>query len=160
MANELVHVLSTGDKNKELTAAKPIPAGTVLFPVVGNILPGPTMHTIQTGLDEHVDIKSDIMYTSHECCTANSEIRFHKKPWELVTVRDIEAGECICFDYVTTEYKMAEPFDCMCSGDCRKRVSGFHSLSKEEQQTLISEGKVSPLIKLLHEQNELDTNSS
>jgi hypothetical protein len=43
----------------------------------------------------------------------------------LVALRDIEAGEEICFDYAMTDGSAYDEFDCQCaSAGCRGRVTG------------------------------------
>lgn len=43
----------------------------------------------------------------------------------LIALRDIKAGEEVCFDYAMTDMNDADEFDCACSGThCRGRVTG------------------------------------
>jgi len=43
----------------------------------------------------------------------------------LVSLRDIEAGEQVCYDYAMTEGSPHDEFDCLCGTDhCRGRITG------------------------------------
>ena len=47
----------------------------------------------------------------------------------LVAIREIAAGEKLTFNYLTTEWDMAEPFACQCGApDCFKDIAGFRHL--------------------------------
>ena len=44
---------------------------------------------------------------------------------ELKTLQSIKAGEELVFFYPSTEWKMKEPFNCICkSPDCLQRIQG------------------------------------
>lgn len=52
--------------------------------------------------------------------------------------RDISAGEELTFNYCTTEYELAEPFDCLCgSPDCMGRVLGFKFLDESQVERIL-----------------------
>jgi len=43
----------------------------------------------------------------------------------LVTMRDVQAGEELCFDYAMSDGEPYDEFDCLCgSSNCRKKVTG------------------------------------
>jgi hypothetical protein len=59
----------------------------------------------------------------------------------LIARRSIAAAERLTFDYVSTEWDMAAPFDCACgAASCRGRVAGFRYLTPEQKAALQSEG--------------------
>ena len=101
--------------------------GIVLY-LEGNYLPYPTRTSIQIG-DKHIESWEGGHINHH--CDPNTEIRIYKNfigrdPFNqyysslVVTViakKDIQAGEEITFDYDTTEFDMAEPFECNCHGN-------------------------------------------
>jgi hypothetical protein len=48
----------------------------------------------------------------------------------IKTKRDVRKGEMITFDYLTTEYDMAVPFNCVCgSQKCHGRINGVNTVS-------------------------------
>jgi len=51
---------------------------------------------------------------------------------EVRSLRDIQKGEMITFFYPSTEWSMAQPFDCLCkSGKCIGRISGAKDIKKD-----------------------------
>lgn len=43
----------------------------------------------------------------------------------LIAMRDIEAGEELCFDYAMSDGEAYDEFDCLCgSSSCRKKITG------------------------------------
>jgi hypothetical protein len=59
----------------------------------------------------------------------------------LIARRSIAAAERLTFDYVSTEWDMAAPFDCACgAASCRGRIAGFRYLTAEQKASLQSEG--------------------
>jgi hypothetical protein len=60
-------------------------------------------------------------YINH-CCEPNAGL---SGQITLVALRDIQAGEEICFDYATSDGSPYDEFDCACGAEnCRGRVSG------------------------------------
>ncbi|KAI9025389.1 hypothetical protein DFJ74DRAFT_664209 [Hyaloraphidium curvatum] len=85
------------------------------------------------------------MFTAHSCGPA-ARIEHGPVPpldvpgaeveLSLVAIRDVAAGEVLSFDYDSTEWEMAEPFDCRCGADvCRGRVEGFKLLAARDPET-------------------------
>jgi hypothetical protein len=55
----------------------------------------------------------------------------------VISLKPVEFGQDITFNYNTTEFDMAEPFACRCgSARCAGRVQGFRHLSGEERRRL------------------------
>ncbi|KNH06571.1 hypothetical protein XU18_2592 [Perkinsela sp. CCAP 1560/4] len=48
----------------------------------------------------------------------------------VVALRDIQKGEILSFNYLTTEYDMDEPFDCLCGGARDAEVEDGETLPK------------------------------
>lgn len=68
-------------------------------------------------------------------CEPNSYIDFNKLC--LRALRDIEKGEEIRYNYMTTEYVLHEKFICDCgSRQCYKNVKGFKYLSRDQKLKL------------------------
>ncbi len=71
-------------------------------------------------------------FTNHSC-EPNSLLR----GGEFFALRPIKPWQEITFNYNTTEYELAEPFDCRCGSDrCAGRIRGFRFLSRLEQDRL------------------------
>lgn len=51
------------------------------------------------------------------------DISGDRKTWKAVALRDIKAGDVLEFFYPSTEWNMAQPFDCSCGAKvCLKRT--------------------------------------
>lgn len=65
----------------------------------------------------------------NHCCDPNAGLRGQVT---LVAMRDIEAGEEICYDYAMSDGSSYDAFDCLCSAaTCRQRVSGDDWMKEE-----------------------------
>ncbi|HEY2762526.1 MAG TPA: SET domain-containing protein-lysine N-methyltransferase [Pseudonocardiaceae bacterium] len=126
-----------------LFAREPVPSGTSLFKVDGVLTDVPTRYSVQVGRSVHLDVSAsctseEIMdrfywrFTNHSC-EPNSMLRGR----EFLALTPIEPWQEITFNYNTTEYELAEPFDCRCGSiRCVGRVEGFRSLRTSERERL------------------------
>jgi hypothetical protein len=126
-----------------LVSREPAPSGTWLFTIDGVLTDVPTRYSVQVGRSVHLDLPEsygheEIMdrffwrFMNHSC-EPNAVIRGR----EVFALRTVDPREEITFDYNTTEYSLAEPFDCRCgSGSCVGLVQGFGSLPRAEQERL------------------------
>jgi uncharacterized protein len=65
----------------------------------------------------------------NHCCEPNAGLRGQVT---LVAMRDIEAGEEICYDYAMSDGSPYDGFDCRCSAtSCRHQVSGDDWMKEE-----------------------------
>jgi hypothetical protein len=90
-------------------------------------VPAPERHTVQ--LDEHTHarlVPEALRYVNHSCAP---NACFDVERLALVTLRAVAPGEELTFFYPSTEWSMAEPFDCACGApECLGRVSGASAL--------------------------------
>jgi hypothetical protein len=126
-----------------LVATGPIESGTVLFAMEGILTESPTRYTVQLDRALHLDMPDsygpdEIMdrfywrFMNHSC-DPNSLIRGR----EVIALKRIEPHQEITFSYNTTEYEMAEAFDCQCgSANCAGQVAGFRFLPRSERERL------------------------
>jgi len=94
------------------------------------ILRTPTYLTIQTGTDEHIHLKPEFLkYTNHSC---NPNVFFDTAAMELVALRDILPGDELTFFYPSTEWNMAQPFECLCGHSaCLHHISGAAYMDRQ-----------------------------
>lgn len=87
------------------------------------ILRTPTYLTVQTGIDEHIHLKPEFLkFINHSC---EPSVFFDTARMQLVALKNIQAGDEFTFFYPSTEWDMAQPFDCLCgSKACLKHISG------------------------------------
>jgi SET domain len=137
-----VHVV--GAPHAWAIAAKTrIGEGATLFHVDGKATDRPSRYSIQIGEHAHIDLEPGLTdehvrtaypwrFLNHSC-EPNAVLRGR----DFVALRAIAAGEPVTYDYNTTEYDMAAPFDCHCGRPrCLGRISGFKHLSPAEQARL------------------------
>lgn len=136
---DLVGVLVEQDQRR-LIAVHDIAAGTRIISLRGRETTVATRYSMQIGRDTHLD-PDDVatplervrqrqwMYLNHHC-QPNAWITERT----LVALRDIPAGDGVTFDYNTTEWDMASPFDCHCgSRECVGTVRGGKHLSAAQR---------------------------
>jgi hypothetical protein len=126
----------------------PIRAGERLFTIEGEQTTTATRYSVQIGENLHIDLcgvhcTEEILdryfwrFMNHSC-EPNSLIRDR----DVIALRDIQPWEAVTFDYNTTEWEMAEPFDCRCgSANCLGTIRGLKYLTLIERERL---GKVAP----------------
>jgi hypothetical protein len=136
-------------------------AGTLLFTVEGELTHAPTRYSIQVGPDLHIDLPDghsaeEILdqffwrFTNHSCAPSAMVYGRH-----MLALRCIEPWQQITFNYNTTEFDMAEPFDCLCGSDnCEGQIRGYRWLSSTARERIrpwladhlrsISDGGVEP----------------
>lgn len=133
--NPLVGVL-VEHAERRLVTTQAIPEGTVLFRVEGYETKVPTKYSVQIGKDLHLDQRgardaTDRVrrfywrYMNHSC---DPSTRILDR--QVIAVRDIAPLDGVTFDYNTTEYDMAEPFQCRCgTANCVGLVRGARHLT-------------------------------
>ncbi len=138
--SSFVMIAESGD-SRRLVAARDIPNGTRLFHLEGRETDRPTRYSVQIGADLHLDTDcarddAEVLaryywrYLDHSC-----EPSTVLRERAMVAVRDIAAGEGVTFDYNTTEYDMAVPFQCYCGTvRCVGTVRGARHLTPVQRR--------------------------
>ncbi|KAI1781184.1 hypothetical protein F4818DRAFT_32097 [Hypoxylon cercidicola] len=105
----------------------------------------PTYATVQCGRNEHLNLNSDLLYINHSCeptlifDTANLNI--------IAGPTGLRPGEELTFFYPSTEWDMAQPFDCLCGKPaCRGRISGAKDMTKSQLDGLWLNGHIHELL--------------
>lgn len=91
------------------------------------ILKTPTYLTVQTGAQEHIHLKPEFLkFTNHSC---DPNVFFDTQVMQLIAVKNIEPGDEFSFFYPSTEWDMAQPFECLCGSEkCLKNISGASNM--------------------------------
>ena len=94
----------------------------------GTISSEPTYLTVQVGTDKHITLQPEFLqYINHGC---DPNVFFNTTTMKLVALRPIQPGEEFRFFYPSTEWKMAQSFQCTCgSPRCIGKVKGAYYLS-------------------------------
>ena len=94
-------------------------------------------------------------YVNHSC-EPNCGVYFVNEEIILKTIRKIEAGEQLSFDYGTIMFNEPTRFKCACgSVNCRKNIGNFYSMEVETQDSYLSRNMVPLLTKFSREQLEI-----
>ncbi|KAG8894610.1 hypothetical protein FRB99_001103 [Tulasnella sp. 403] len=112
-----------GDYNSSLVALKSFKAGDTICLMRGLTSGQKKYSTVQCGPNEHFELNSDLLYVNHSC---EPNVAFDisssfRQDWHVRALKDINAGNALTFFYPSTEWDMAQPFDC----SCNSKVSAF-----------------------------------
>lgn len=94
------------------------------------ILKKPTYLTVQTGMDEHIHLDPDFLkYTNHSC---EPTVFFDTAVMQFVALKDMLPGDEFTFFYPSTEWQMAQPFECLCGkATCLRNIAGAAHMNTE-----------------------------
>lgn len=138
---------------KGLFALKNIPAGTVLCKATSKekeltlaqtiLLKKKESHTIQIDFDKYLFCEPPFLYSNHSCnpnCAVNANL-------ELITLKKINAGEEMFWDYSTSMLERHWTMQCHCEEkNCRKIITDFDILPKHLQENYLQLNIVLPFI--------------
>jgi hypothetical protein len=116
---------------RHLYAQRPYRAGECIHPIGARaVLDQPTYLTVQTGIDRHILLEPEwLQYCNHSCAP---NVFFDTDAMEVVALADIAAGDELTFFYPSTEWAMAQSFDCYCDSDrCLGTIQGAAYLPEE-----------------------------
>ncbi|KAF2825525.1 hypothetical protein CC86DRAFT_261521, partial [Ophiobolus disseminans] len=100
-----------------------LPAGSI-FARITNPTPATVAYSsVQASRDLHIELNCDLVYINHSC---KPSLVFDMQRWELrVGGQDLKEGDELTFFYPSTEWHMAQPFECLCGNEeCRGRITG------------------------------------
>ncbi|EDU49408.1 hypothetical protein PtrSN002B_007462 [Pyrenophora tritici-repentis] len=108
-----------------------LPPGA-LFARITNPTPATVAYSsVQASRDLHIELNSDLVYINHSCAPS---LVFDMARWEI-RVSDkgqgLKEGDELTFFYPSTEWDMAQPFDCLCKDEvCVGRVGGAKDMDE------------------------------
>ena len=120
------------DGHHQLVATKNFEVGDPILLLRGEISGQPSRFSVQLGPDQHMEVPADVRveqpldryrwrFLNHSC---EPNAKFDNR--SLIAIRNIAASAQITFDYNTTEYDLASPFECHCESDnCYGVVRGY-----------------------------------
>ena len=88
----------------------------------------PSKYTVQIAEDKHIILSPEFLqYINHSC---NPNAFFNTTTMELIALKAIEPGEEFTFFYPSTEWFMAEPFNCLCGeANCIGVIKGAKEIN-------------------------------
>ena len=137
-----------GQRTEGLTLEQSIGSDELIFTVMKtseNMLDKPTWQSVQCGINSHVDFTEKALKMNHSS-DPNTRIAILEDRCEIRSIKPIEAGELLFFNYNSTEWEMAEPFKDWESGE---NVQGFMHASPEEKQKILDTNIAAPHIREL-----------
>ncbi|KZM26916.1 uncharacterized protein EKO05_0010535 [Ascochyta rabiei] len=129
-----------------------LPAGAVFARITSATPATVAYSSVQAGKNLHIELNCDLVYINHSC---SPSLIFDMVAWEVRVNPDREGGlkegDELTFFYPSTEWSMAQPFECLCkTSECKKTIQG----AKDMRLTDLDEYWLSEHIKeLLHERD-------
>ncbi|MBI3790968.1 MAG: SET domain-containing protein [Gemmatimonadetes bacterium] len=122
-----VRVDGDDDTGRRVIATRDIAPGEVLADLrEAHRTPVKSRFTVQIGPDAHIDGLWQFTFLNHSC---DPSVHVDTTAMEIRALRAIAAGEELGYFYPSTEWMMAEPFDCHCGTPaCIGRVTGAKEL--------------------------------
>lgn len=121
-ASDALAICLTEQLGLGVQALTDVTRGSVLDNFSGDIGPEITQHSLQVRPGQHISGTRFIGYLSHGC---DPNCRLDMESFELVTLREISAGELLTIDYASTEDRLHVQFPCHCGADsCRQWITG------------------------------------
>ncbi|MCJ1358204.1 MAG: hypothetical protein MMC33_008203 [Icmadophila ericetorum] len=130
----LLELVSSNESFKSYTVSKvSLPAGALFARITGiTQAPSKTYGTVQAGPNLHIELNSNLLYIDHSCDPSlefdmtRFEVRVNKN-------RPLRKGDKLSFFYPSSEWSMAQPFECRCGagkGVCLGKVEGAERLDE------------------------------
>ena len=93
-------------------------------------LTAPTYLSVQVSDNQHIHLEPEFLqYLNHSC---EPNIFLNTEQGSIIALRDIAMGEEICFFYPSTEWTIAQVFDCRCkTKSCLGMIEGANNLSHD-----------------------------
>ncbi|KAI0181312.1 hypothetical protein GGR52DRAFT_567543 [Hypoxylon sp. FL1284] len=107
--------------------------------------PDPTYATVQRGRNQHLNLNSDLLYINHSC---QPTLIFDTANLNVIAGPDgLQPGQELTFFYPSTEWDMAQPFDCLCGKPaCRGRIGGAKDMARSQLDGLWLNGHIHELL--------------
>ncbi|KAI4705660.1 hypothetical protein J4E81_000544 [Alternaria sp. BMP 2799] len=109
-----------------------LPPGAV-FARITNPTPATVAYSsVQASRDLHIELNCDLVYINHSC---KPSLVFDMQRWEVRVSEQgegLKEGDELTFFYPSTEWSMAQPFECLCKTEaCAGEIKGARDMSRE-----------------------------
>lgn len=145
-------IIDQAEQGKGVKARQNLPASQVLVNIGGPTMTywetlamgGKESYCLQVAINKYIKPNFPFFLFNHSC-DPNCGIT---ESFQLMTLRNIKAGEELCWDYSTSMLARGWTLNCKCGAPCcRKKITDFDRLPKLLQQRYLSEKIVLPFIK-------------
>jgi len=125
--------IQNGVSGRGVFAGEAIPSGSKLLDFTGPLLryeqTTPSTLAVQIGTDLYLGASGGMDDLVNHSCDPNCGLRIDGTDVQLIALRDIAAGEEICFDYSTTMNEDDFEMPCRCGAPrCRGLIRDFKHL--------------------------------
>ena len=130
------------NNQNKLVALRSFQPGEIISEfAAGTISAEPTYLTVQVGTRKHITLHPEFLqYINHSC---NPNVFFDTTAMQLIALMPIRPEEEMTFFYPSTEWKMAQSFQCYCGyKNCIGEIKGAAFLSPQ----IISQYRVTNFI--------------
>jgi hypothetical protein len=126
-----------------VVAIRTVKVGGKVLTLDGEVVDRPSRHSIQLDEGSHIEVMDDLpleemmlshpwRFTNHSC-DPNTKLVDRS----LVALRPVRAGDEVTYNYNTSEWELAEPFECRCgSPSCERTIRGFKYLGQTERERI------------------------
>lgn len=132
-----------------LKATADISGGEVLVKEEAELSSTMLLSTIQYKKGLHVNLPVDgYIWRTQHMCEPNCYLLVQgpegggqegdKASVSLISTKDIRKGDCLGYDYNTTEVILSTQFQCACGSlQCHRNVAGFHFMAQQQRKLLV-----------------------
>lgn len=107
-----------------------LPAGAIFARITSPTPATVAYSSVQASRDLHIELNCDLVYINHSC---RPSLVFDMQRWEVrvSSERDLKEGDELTFFYPSTEWHMAQPFDCGCKEQgCKGEITGAKDMNE------------------------------
>jgi hypothetical protein len=110
-----------------------LPRGAVLAKITtATTASAKAYSSVQTSKDDHIELNSDLVYVNHSC-DPSLVFDMHKMEVRVVEEKDLKEGDALTFFYPSSEWDMAQPFDCFCGApNCKGWIEGAKTMARRD----------------------------
>ncbi|KAL5114329.1 hypothetical protein ACEQ8H_007804 [Pleosporales sp. CAS-2024a] len=112
-----------------------LPAGAIFARITSPTPAVAAYSSVQASRNLHIELNCDLVYINHSC---KPSLVFDMARWEVRVAgdRDLKEGDELTFFYPSTEWHMAQPFECKCGQiGCKGTIAG----AKDMDQNVLAE---------------------
>jgi hypothetical protein len=124
-------LIDNATKQKSLHSSQTFKRGELIAIFsAASTLAEPTYLTVQIDIDKHITLEpSYLQYVNHSC---NPNVFFNTTTFQFLALKNIEVDEELTFFYPSTEWDMAQSFQCNCGNEnCLHSIQGAKYISAD-----------------------------
>ncbi|KAF1828032.1 hypothetical protein BDW02DRAFT_314873 [Decorospora gaudefroyi] len=132
---DLTHLLrvehNPGSYTSRSVSLVNLPAGAIFARITSPTPATVAYSSVQASRDLHIELNCDLVYINHSC---KPSLVFDMERWEVRVAENgpgLKEGDELTFFYPSTEWDMAQPFECLCKADgCKGKITGAREMDR------------------------------